>query len=156
MCLMWSKDLIDAHQVNIVPNKIIHLDGAHCKASKFPKILEQAGYLALEIIIQNSTIIRYFGMHGVDQFVLIIPPIRDVDFETIIDTEGKILNIANFQPLALTKGTAVNVIGEINLSTGLLTINCQNSSDVQLREDIEPLTDQQLRRGTRIHKRRLE
>ncbi|XP_016843519.2 uncharacterized protein LOC107981689 [Nasonia vitripennis] len=90
MCLVWGKELIAKLQPDIVINKIINIDGAHCKLSKYPKKLKDNGYLVFEVIIQPTTKMTYKGLYAAAANIPPHVPTREVNFETIANTEGKI------------------------------------------------------------------
>ncbi|OXU17645.1 hypothetical protein TSAR_002670 [Trichomalopsis sarcophagae] len=90
MCLVWGKELIAKLQPDIVINKIINIDGAHCKLSKYSKKLKDNGCLVFEVIIQPTTKMTFKGLYAAAASIPPPVPAREVNFETIANTEGKI------------------------------------------------------------------
>ena len=67
--------------------QILHIDGAHCKASVLSYRMETDNYVPFELIIQKSTIINYLGVF---EQPTVVPPAKpkDVNFQNINEADG--------------------------------------------------------------------
>ncbi|OXU19605.1 hypothetical protein TSAR_014710 (mitochondrion) [Trichomalopsis sarcophagae] len=87
-CLLWGQSLIDIHVSNLIINKKMHLDGAHCKMAILKFNQEQDNFVPFELNIQASTVVNYMGMHEPEEAAAVDLQPEEVTFETINRATG--------------------------------------------------------------------
>ncbi|XP_016843358.1 uncharacterized protein LOC107981635 [Nasonia vitripennis] len=86
--LIWDddNDLINKYQKDICINRIININGGHCRATKSTKFHQDNNLVPFEILVKENTTIHFLGYHTLKSSAT--EQVQKVSFDTIHNIEG--------------------------------------------------------------------